>query len=153
MQHEKPAIDEHIVAGWLLVEPRHGIAVQRQRATPRRWRHSRQRRRLAMRAVEIAQGGDVGDAVAIGHAETLIGIEIPREPLEPAAGHRLLPSIHHSHPPRLGIIAVIGDLAAPRIHGHIGGIQHVIRKIFLDHVATVTQRDDEIGRHCRHRCS
>jgi hypothetical protein len=76
--------------------------------------------------------------------KTILAGKVAAQPLQPSARHGIEPGVDHGDPPRLGVVAVIGDVAPGRIHRHVRRMQHVVGEILLDHVATIAERDDEV---------
>ena len=74
---------------------------------------------------------DVGDAVAVGHAEQIIAADVAGHPLEPAAGHGVVAGIHQGDPPGLGLIAMIGDAVGRQVDGDVGVVEDVVGEILL----------------------
>ncbi len=66
---------------------------------------------FAVRRMECDQFADIdiADAVAVGEAEGLVGIEILANAPQAPAGLRVFPCVHQGNPPRLRTRLVIGE--------------------------------------------
>ena len=100
----------------------------------------------AVPAVEGDEGGDVdvGHAVAVGHAEWLVGIEVGGDALEAAAGECVLAGVDDRDTPGLGGAAMVFDGAVGEVYGDVGAAHGVVEEILLDDEAFVAGADDEM---------
>ena len=85
-------------------------------------------------------------AIAIRHHEG-VAIDVPLDPLDPAAGHRLLTRIRQRHTEILLVVGV--EIVDPRLASQVNReiIIHcfIIQEIFFDHLASVAQAEHEIS--------
>src|SRR5665648_333868 len=86
---------------------------------------------------------DIGDSVAVGHHERAV-VQIILDTLNPTAGHGFEPRFNEGHTP--GFSGILMDLQAlvADIEGDIAVVKKIVREVLFDHVALVTQADDEI---------
>ena len=107
--------------------------------------HGREGGADTLPAVERDCLGDVqvAHAVAVGEAEALRA-DIVANPLDAAAGHRLLAGVHQGHAPGLGDGVVHLHTVVAHVEGDIGGVQEVVGEEVLDRIALVAQADDEV---------
>ena len=85
--------------------------------------------------MEGEQGADVdvGNAVAIGHAEGLVRRKQMGDALEAPAGHRLRAGVDDRHPPVGRRLAqVLGDRPGGDVDGEIAVVEDEIGEILLD---------------------
>ena len=87
---------------------------------------------------------DVGDAVAVREAEVLVA-DVVHGAQQPSTGHRLHAGVEQRHLPRLAVDWCTSTLSVARVDGDVGHVQEVVGEVLLDHVAAVTEQDDELG--------
>ena len=100
-----------------------------------------------MRLVERHERLDVnvGEPVAIGDHEEVV-LDVSPDPLDPPAGHRVLPGIGQGDGEVLLAVAVeVVDLGLPAELDHEVVVQGlVVQEVFLDHPAPIAQAEDEV---------
>src|SRR5262245_22683206 len=101
-EYEEPAVDPRVVAFGLLLEADHLIALDLHRTEAAGRLNGGDGDEPFVLTMEIDQRLDVDlrNAVSVGQAERFV-VQEGRDPLDPAAGHRVLARVHEGHPPRL----------------------------------------------------
>ncbi len=146
LEHQEAAIDPGLLAVSLLLKIADAIAVEVERAVAAGGLHSGEGGLQALLAVMGDQSihVDVGHPIAIGEAEGLI-TEVGAHPAQAPTGFGLVAGVDQRDLPGLGGALVhLHVVAHIHVEGDITGVQEVIRKIFLDHVALVATAHDEI---------
>ena len=101
---------------------------------------------FAVGAVEGDGGGDVdvGDTVAVGHAEGLVGVEVLGDAAEASSGAGGFSGVDEGDAPGFGDGLVDGHLVVVHVEGDVGGVEEVVGEELLDDVALVSAADDEV---------
>jgi hypothetical protein len=87
---------------------------------------------------------DVGNAIAVGHAERFVAFDELCNFLKPSAGSGLIACVDQRDAPGFGHGVVHRHLVFGHVKGDIRGVQKVVGEVLLDDVALVAAADDEV---------
>lgn len=145
-EHKKSTVDEASITAWLFGETGYDAALPLDRAVATGRSHRSDRRFAAMGAVEGDFGRHVNvcEAVAIGKAESRLILNMGSHALQPASGERFLAGVNKCDFPRLGFALMDLHAVCAHVDRHIGHVEEVVRKVFLDHISFVAAADHEL---------
>src|SRR6266702_1216330 len=145
-QDKEAAVDPSAFVFGLLLEGVDVVVFQSEGAEPGDGLDAGEGDELAVFLVKSDAGLDidVGEAIAVGHAEGIFPFDIFGDTAETASGARVISGVDQGDAPGLGDGVMNGHLVAGDVEGDVGGMQKIVGEKFLDDVALVPEADDEV---------